>query len=289
MTLTENLGMRDPTVGADSDQWGNILNANLDLIDEFAGNVSASVLSNLPLSTAGSSATFTCGAGVAGSTDGPLMALTFDISKTTSAWAVGTATGALDTGSIVNNTWYHVWLIKRPDTGVVDVLVSLAPLFPSMPTNYTLKRRIGALRTNGSGQWRSFVQRGDLFLWVLTTTNDINSAPTTSPVSYVVNVPTGVNVIAKMRGWCQTGASESTNFLLYSPLDTGISGTNTSSSICTCLINAGAGSIATTQGFSVDILTDTSAQVNLVAGGSVSVSSLTRAQAYGWIDPRGKW
>jgi hypothetical protein len=32
--------------------------------------------------------------------------------------------GALDTGTIPNNTWYHAWVIQHFDTGIVDVLIS---------------------------------------------------------------------------------------------------------------------------------------------------------------------
>lgn len=41
------------------------------------------------------------------------------------AWAVGSAAGLRDTGLIANATW-HIHAIKRPDTGVVDVIASLA-------------------------------------------------------------------------------------------------------------------------------------------------------------------
>lgn len=36
---TPNLGLTGPTVGADADTWGNTLNADLDLIDLFAGKL----------------------------------------------------------------------------------------------------------------------------------------------------------------------------------------------------------------------------------------------------------
>jgi|WetSurMetagenome_2_1015567.scaffolds.fasta_scaffold28566_4 hypothetical protein len=39
-------------------------------------------------------------------------------------WVVGTNAGGRDIGTLVDKT-YHVWLIKRPDTGVVDALFSL--------------------------------------------------------------------------------------------------------------------------------------------------------------------
>lgn len=70
----------------------------------------------------------------------------------TSSWAVGSSAGGLDTGSVGNNT-YYVWLIKRTDTGVVDVLFSLSSTAPTMPTNYTAKRLIGSFaRVSASNQ-----------------------------------------------------------------------------------------------------------------------------------------
>jgi hypothetical protein len=64
------------------------------------------------------------------------------------AWAVGTGNGGLDTGA-VGDFLYYIWLIRRPDTGVVDALFSLSNTAPTMPTNYTQKALIGAVRRNG--------------------------------------------------------------------------------------------------------------------------------------------
>lgn len=64
------------------------------------------------------------------------------------AWAVGTNAGALDTGA-VGNSDYYIWLIKRSDTGVVDVLFSLSASAPTMPTNYDYKRLIGWFKRSG--------------------------------------------------------------------------------------------------------------------------------------------
>ena len=77
------------------------------------------------------------------------------------AWAVGTNQGGLDTGSIANTT-YHVWLIQRSDTGVVDALFSTSPSSPTMPANYDLKRRIGAI-VRVSAAIKAFYQYGDVF------------------------------------------------------------------------------------------------------------------------------
>ena len=122
-------------------------------------------IGGLTLSTAGSSATFSVAAGSAvNSTNADYIALASTLSKTTATWAVGNGNGGLDTGTIAASTWYHAYVIKRVDTGVVDVLVSLSATAPTMPGSYTLFRRIGAMLTNGSSQWTKFVQTGDEFV-----------------------------------------------------------------------------------------------------------------------------
>lgn len=50
---TTNLGLTKPTVGADSDAWGDDLNGNIDIIDTFGTRATRQVL------TSGSSATYT--------------------------------------------------------------------------------------------------------------------------------------------------------------------------------------------------------------------------------------
>ena len=110
-------------------------------------------LSGLTLSTVGSSINFGVAAGVATSDDTTTsMKLATSLSKSTAAWAVGSGVGALDTGTIANSTWYHVFLIERTDTGVVDVLVSLSATTPTLPASYTKQRRIGSMKTNKIGR-----------------------------------------------------------------------------------------------------------------------------------------
>ena len=158
-----------------------------------------SYLAGLTLSTAGSSATMSIAAGVctdSTNVSGMTLAAT---SKTTSAWALGAAAGGLDTGTIANSTWYHFFVIQRPDTGVVDALISLSPTAPTMPTNYTLFRRIGSGKTNGSAQWTSFTQTGDYFV-LKTSVVDVqtNNPGTASVTATLASVPTGVKVEAKI-------------------------------------------------------------------------------------------
>jgi hypothetical protein len=65
----------------------------------------------------------------------------------------------LDTGSLANSTWYHAFAIKKTD-GTTAFLASTGASSPTMPSAYTLKRKI-----NGSVQILAFSQNGDEFLW----------------------------------------------------------------------------------------------------------------------------
>ena len=101
-------------------------------------------------------------------TDTATMTLASAITKQIDAsWAVGTNAGGLDTGSVAANTGYGLYLIRRTDTGVVDVLfstdMSAAGGSATMPTSYTQKRLIGWVRTDGSSNIISFLQAGDTF------------------------------------------------------------------------------------------------------------------------------
>src|SRR3990172_6812314 len=60
------------------------------------------------------------------------------------AWAVGTNQGGMNTGAVANDTWYEVHLIKRTDTGVVDVMFTTTANRSTLPTNYTKKKEVSA-------------------------------------------------------------------------------------------------------------------------------------------------
>jgi len=234
-------------------------------------------LSGLTLSTAGSSATFGIAAGGANDTaSGGMMVLASAYTKTTSAWAVGSGNGALDTSTISPSTWYHVFLIKRTDTGVVDVLFSLSPTSPTLPTNYTLSRRIGSMKTNGSSQWTSFTQTADTFIWAAPVT-DVSTAATGSRVNTALTVPSGVVVAALFRAGMNTGAgSLATIFTSLQENDTAPT---------TGGVNDLAQAASAYAGGSFERLTDTSRQIGVR---STSTNATITISTYGWKDSRGK-
>lgn len=256
-------------------------------------NILPGYLFGCTMSTAGSSATMSIAAGKAQDSTGvQLMALTA-IAKTTSAWAVGTAAGGLDTGAIANNTWYHFFVIRRPDTGVVDVLFSLSATAPTLPTNYTQFRRIGAGRTNGSGQWTLFRQNGDKFDWS-TPVLDVNISAVAASGLTTLTVPTGVKVqpTLQVSVGC-SGASPNTG--VYAVIGNADDATSAVEVVST--MNASNNSQATAQasGFT----TDTSARLyfGLInagvpslatspVGGAAAPACIVRTR--GWTDTRGR-
>lgn len=106
-------------------------------------------------------------------------------------WAVGTAQGGLDTGTVANDTWYHVWLIRRPDTGVTDALFSTSATAPTLPADYTKQRRLGAVLTDGSANIIGFTQVGDHFLWTDPPLDLDDSTVTTARTTATLSVPPG--------------------------------------------------------------------------------------------------
>jgi hypothetical protein len=215
--------------------------------------------------------------------DTAIMALTSALSKQIdSAWAVGDQAGWLDTGSVASDTWYHVFLIRRSDTGVVDCLCSLSPTAPTMPTNYDQKRCIGRVLYETSAI-RPFRQDGDRFLWDVPDVSFFDTNPASTATTRVLLVPDGL----KIRPiWTLTLDGQT------SPTSDGVLATSLDQPDTT---PARAGPVTvlawgnnTSDCALIDHLwTDESSSVRTrnVAGGSLHD---TFGTVHGWIDPRGR-
>ena len=265
------------TVGSN----GQVLTSNSNTTTglQWGSALLRSYLAGCALSTAGGSGTMSIAAGTAvDSTNVSAMVLAA-IAKTTSAWAVGTAQGGLDTGSIATATWYHFFVIQRVDTGVVDVLFSTSATGPTMPANYTLFRRIGAGLTDGSSHWTAFTQIGDDFdltVPVLETTSA--NAGTNAITQTIANVPTGV--IVKLKANCDVSGSASN--AIISPLTMTDAAPSSSAAPLT---NVG---VTVNVGNQIQILTNTSAQIRYRMSSSGSGEKLNIVTT-GWIDTRGRF
>lgn len=238
-------------------------------------------ISGLTMSTAGSSGTMSIAAGVANdTTNATLMSLASAINKTTASWVVGTNNGGLDTGSIANGTWYHFYEIERLDTGVVDVIFSLSASAPSLPANYTIYRRIGSAKTDGSAHWLKFFQFGDEFIWDAVITEFTSDAITTTPKTYtLVGVPSGLTTItANMRLVVANSATAAAIALWYAGASNQATGSQNFALTSPSSGVLGAGSLS--------VRMDSTPKFAAVAGAAANNS--LNIVTTGWIDNRGR-
>lgn len=214
------------------------------------------------------------------STQSRLLLLSAGLTKQLDAlWVVGTNKGGLDTG-VIADTSYHVYLIQRVDTGVVDVIFSASAAAPTLPANYTLFRRIGSL-TRSAGAVIAFTQLGDEFLLTTVVASSSTVNPGTNAVLAVMTkVPTGVKmrVLANLRVNDTTPASAVV--LVTSPDQTD---TVPSVSLFTTIGSAD----HKEADVPIQVRTDTSARVRFRASAS-DANVLVRFMTVGWIDRRGQ-
>jgi hypothetical protein len=197
-------------------------------------------------------------------------------------------TGALglDAGSLANSTWYHSYAIGKTD-GTTSFLASTSVSAPTMPTGYTLKRRIGSFKTNGSAQIVDFVQDGDVFQWLAPVT-DVNASSTgTSAVSRTLTVPTGIRVQAIILGGIVYVGDANVAIGYITDLST------TDTAPTTSGFNIGAVTAVNTSDTAarffahLQVFTNTSAQVRSRLSASGANIGLI-IQTFGWVDTRGR-
>lgn len=84
------------------------------------------------------------------------------VENTSIGVATGTSgTGGLDTGTIGPSSWYYVFVIYNPSTDNTNGLMSLSATSPTMPSGYTKKRRVGAVKTDSSNNlYLQYTARG---------------------------------------------------------------------------------------------------------------------------------
>lgn len=187
-----------------------------------------------------------------------------------------TGANGLDTGSLANSTWYHVFAIGKTD-GTVARLASTSAGSPTLPSGYTLKRRLGSFRTNGSAQIVAFSQNGDQFLWTTpqVVLNDTGVAFPTSLTNLTMVVPTGVVVDAIVAG--NFGSNTLLRIVISALAQTGAS----ASTHMNTAASSGGGTLFG------PVRTDTSGRIQWIASGA-GTDQTRIISTHGWIDRRGR-
>jgi len=285
-TTTPNFSLYKPANGEVG--WGTLVDANWDTVDaNLTNSLPRAYLAGCQLTNnAGSPNTkvdFSAGqaqdAGNAGAMT--LSAITKDISAT---WAVGTNNGGLAPSlTLTASTTYHAFVVKRTDTNVVDAYFDSSVTAANIPSPYTLFRRAGSLRTNGSSQIIAFVQDGDYFR-LKATVLDVNTTnPGTSAVTATLtSLPTGINVQAFLNVAIVTTTTAA--LMLVSDL---AANDEAPSATVAPLYNVGTNQSSSSTASQVTVRTNASAQIRYRLGGSDG-NTVIRIVTVGWLDTRGK-
>jgi len=186
----------------------------------------------------------------------------------------------LDTGSIADTT-YHVFLIKRVDTGVVDALFSTSATTPTLPTNYTKQRRIGSILREG-GAIVAFSQNGDEFLRAGSLAAKATSSGTSAVTRVMAGVPDGIVVNALIRmGIFSSASADSVLVTALSQPD------EAPATTATPYLTAISGVTNTHDPQTISVRTDTSRQIRTRQSVGGATETLIMV-VYGWIDTRGR-
>jgi hypothetical protein len=188
------------------------------------------------------------------------------------AWSLGSGGGALDSGSaLAASTWYHVFLIMRTDTNVVDALISTSTS-PTMPASYNRKRRIGSIGVDGNAHIVAFFQDGDRFSWSNSTWDIWNAVSVTMNTPYTLRATTPPFVTTAILV-IQATAASACNMMVFTPgsASTGVG-----------VVHLGGGNWG---GARYEVQTDSSGQVVFQSNNTLTSAYLS---TYGWIDNRGK-
>lgn len=135
------------------------------------------------------------------SANGDNLSLSSTLTKQIDAtWAAGDDAGGMFTGSVGNNTWYHVFLIKKDSDGSIDAGFDTSISAANIPSGYTAYRRIGSVLTDGSANILGFTQFGDVFVWDNPPLDASNaSVGNASRTLLTLSVPSGVRVLASFN------------------------------------------------------------------------------------------
>ncbi len=212
------------------------------------------------------------------------LALASALTKTMAPWAAGTAAGGLaDAGAIANNATYHFHLMRRPDTGTVDICFSANVTTPPtggsnpVPAAYTQFRRIFSARTNGSGQWLAFVQLGDFF-WI-TQTLDFSASGTSAITLRALSVPAGIVVLPILTPYGNSVNNNSSNLLVAPASNSSVSQTAMITN------NGNTSQVVSLNSQFIGPPTNTSAQIYMAVP---TIGTQLVVYTNGWVDRRGQ-
>lgn len=191
-------------------------------------------------------------------------------------FAEGDNAGGFESGrSLPTSGTVHVFAIGKAD-GTADVLLT-DRLTPSLPSGFTVKRRIGSLITDSSANFVEFKQIDDEFR--IATQADYNSAANVSNLAVALSVPIDITVQARLSVDNRTSSASSDLVEMASgDFSADRHTVLRNQDVSTGGDDSGANSVT-------ELFTDTSGQVRLWTHANLVAM---RIFTFGWKDLRGK-
>jgi hypothetical protein len=218
----------------------------------------------------------------------------------TTGGTTGSPAGGRNSGAAITNTTYHVYAVAEagganPDiyfhasATVATVLTALQAETSPSGANYIYARRIGSFQ-RVSAAIKQFRQRGDLFEFDVATSiiagGTATSAIGTSAVTRTAtDVPTGISVLARIKGYMRNGGVNATNYGVWTALDQ--TDTQATSNFFDVVANGSGASDQGMESGGKDVSLDTSGQFRTRYDAN-SASITVGLHCQGWIDRRGQ-
>ena len=211
--------------------------------------------------------------------DGSGQAVATALTKQIDAsWTAGDNAGGLDTGSVAADTTYYMFAIWNPTTSTADFLFSTSHVSPTLPSGYTKKKRIAALRTDGSSNIRNgkylFNPDGSYHFEYATKILDLTIAGSaaTSKTNFAVTVPR--DTIVKVRASMYRANATDAYVNLLSPYDNSLSPTFANADLLSDVAYLGA--------IEKNILSNDSGQISYISS-SATLDNFN-VTTLGWFD-----
>lgn len=188
----------------------------------------------------------------------------------------------LDTGSLGVSTWYNIHAIGKTDGTVAGFLST--SLTPTLPSGYTLRRRIGSVQTDASSHFLAYNQTNDRFDRATPVQEFIGSPGSTAAQNLTLaNVPPGVVVEAILSGTVQDSTAGNPILYISSLAQADVAATVTN---LTVIIGGAAGASAFGSFSGFRVVTNTAGVIRYRPN-STTIS--INIDTHGWIDTRGRF
>lgn len=281
-TTTTHYGFCKPADGETG--WGTAYRTTMDAIDTaiFNTGIPRSYLAGLQTTPTQASTSVSIAVGVAmGNDQATSITLTSPLVKVlSSSWSVGSGNGGLYAATAIQAfQTYHLFVMIRTDTNVVDAYYDTSVNATNIPSPYTVYRRVASFTTASDKNIRTWSQSGDAFTVTVPILETTSTNPGTNAVTQALSaVPTGITPRVVMNAGNANGDA---NFYL-SDLNT----TDAAASQAVApLANVGALAARITQ--QVVVRTNSSAQIRTRADVSNAGTQLLLVVT-DWLDTRGK-